>query len=84
MTDDPVRPEEAGEPGAAAQPQAPGPSAAPRRRGNRRAVSAGPAGVLPVSAKEDNPRAWGAPPEDTEDTGDTESWLREQRPPHWE
>ncbi|WP_308036341.1 hypothetical protein [Arthrobacter sp. zg-Y1110] len=51
-----------------------------RRRGNRRAVSpgpGGPAGLLPVVAKEDDPRAWG------DSTEDSESWLREQRPPHW-
>ncbi|WP_331460888.1 hypothetical protein [Arthrobacter sp. zg-Y179] len=51
-----------------------------RRRGNRRAVSpgpGGPAGLLPIIAKEDDPRAWG------DSTEDSESWLREQRPPHW-
>ncbi|WP_308206293.1 hypothetical protein [Arthrobacter zhaoxinii] len=52
----------------------------PRRRGNRRAVSAGPvgaAGLLPVTAKEDDPRVWG------DSLEDSDSWLREQRPPHW-
>lgn len=51
-----------------------------RRRGNRRAVSSGSsgsAGLLPVTAKEDDPRMWGDGPEDSE------SWLLEQRPPHW-
>lgn len=55
-------------------------SSGTRRRGNRRAVSpgpGGPAGLLPVVAKEDDPRAWG------DSTEDSESWLREQRPPHW-
>ncbi|MER2134416.1 MAG: hypothetical protein ABS910_07015 [Arthrobacter sp.] len=34
-------------------------------------------GILPQSAAEDDPRAWGDAPEDTS------AWLREQRPPHW-
>ncbi|WP_370646371.1 hypothetical protein [Arthrobacter sp. zg-Y238] len=57
-----------------------GPTHGTRRRGNRRAVSpgtGGPAGLLPIIAKEDDPRAWG------DSTEDSESWLREQRPPHW-
>ncbi|WP_229957616.1 hypothetical protein [Arthrobacter sp. zg-Y750] len=51
--------------------------AAPRRRGNRRAGSIGPSGLVPVKAKEDDPRVWGDGPEDRD------SWLLEQRPPHW-
>lgn len=35
------------------------------------------AGILPRTAAEDDPRAWGDTPEDTS------AWLREQRPPHW-
>ena len=34
-------------------------------------------GILPRTAAEDDPRAWGDTPEDTS------AWLREQRPPHW-
>ena len=49
----------------------------PRRRGNRRAGSAGATGLVPVKAKEDDPRVWGDSPEDRD------SWLLEQRPPHW-
>lgn len=48
-----------------------------RRRGNRRAGSPGPKGLLPETAKEDDPRVWGDGPEDRD------SWLLEQRPPHW-
>ncbi|MCC3272785.1 hypothetical protein MUK71_12335 [Arthrobacter zhangbolii] len=48
-----------------------------RKRGNRRAGSPGPAGLLPGKAKEDDPRVWGDSPEDRD------SWLLEQRPPHW-
>ena len=51
--------------------------AKPRRRGNRRATSAGATGLVPVKAKEDDPRVWGDSPEDRD------SWLLEQRPPHW-
>ena len=35
------------------------------------------AGILPQTAAEDDPRAWGDAPEDSS------AWLREQRPPHW-
>ncbi|MGW9403157.1 hypothetical protein ACWGQ2_04210 [Arthrobacter sp. NPDC055585] len=42
--------------------------AGPGRRGT---------GILPQTAGEDDPRAWGDSPEDTS------AWLREQRPPHW-
>ncbi|MET1036034.1 MAG: DUF4011 domain-containing protein [Arthrobacter sp.] len=35
-------------------------------------------GVIPSTAAEDEPRAWGDAPEDRD------SWLREQRPPHWD
>ena len=67
-------------PGAGEHPATGGTTSGGRRRGNRRAVSpgsGGPAGLLPVTAKEDDPRAWG------DSTEDSESWLREQRPPHW-
>lgn len=47
------------------------------RGGNRRASSPAPSNTVPVKAKEDDPRVWGDEPEDRE------SWLREQRPPHW-
>ena len=60
--------------GAEQQPQAGTP---PRRRGNRRAGSAGATGLVPVKAKEDDPRVWGDSPEDRD------FWLLEQRPPHW-
>lgn len=53
------------------------PAAPVRKRGNRRAGSPGPAGLLPGKAKEDDPRVWGDGPEDRD------SWLLEQRPPHW-
>ncbi|WP_331460762.1 hypothetical protein [Arthrobacter sp. zg-Y769] len=93
MTEEPVTGKAAAEEAAAAgapeqgtpagAPEQGTPAGAPRggrRRGNRRAVSSGAggqAGLLPVTAKEDDPRAWGDSPEDTD------SWLREQRPPHW-
>ena len=66
--------------GTGEHPSTGGTTSGTRRRGNRRAVSpgtGGPAGLLPVTAKEDDPRAWGDRAEDSE------SWLREQRPPHW-
>ncbi|MBF4993806.1 hypothetical protein ITX31_06740 [Arthrobacter gandavensis] len=34
-------------------------------------------GILPQTAGEDDPRAWGDSPEDSS------AWLLEQRPPHW-
>lgn len=34
-------------------------------------------GVLPKTAAEDDPRAWG----DRDD--DHDAWLKEQKPPHW-
>ncbi|WP_246657698.1 hypothetical protein [Arthrobacter yangruifuii] len=71
-------------PAAAGEDRSPDPESAGkapgrRRRGHRRAVSpgTGAAGLLPVTAKEDDPRVWGDAVEDND------SWLREQRPPHW-
>ncbi|WP_313771085.1 hypothetical protein [Arthrobacter zhaoxinii] len=85
MTEEPVDPEAAAENTAAASGNAPAAGEheaprSPRRRGNRRAVSpgsVGAAGLLPVTAKEDDPRVWG------DSLEDSDSWLREQRPPHW-
>lgn len=37
------------------------------------------AGVLPNKAAEDDPRRWG----DRPDSYDHDSWLQEQKPPHW-
>ncbi|MGG5173496.1 AAA family ATPase [Pseudarthrobacter sp. J1763] len=42
-------------------------------------VAAEPEGILPTKAAEDDPRAWG----DREGNQDHDSWLKEQRPPHW-
>jgi hypothetical protein len=39
------------------------------------ATAAGP--VLPKTAAEDDPQAWG------DAQGDSDEWLKEQRPPHW-
>jgi hypothetical protein len=36
-------------------------------------------GVLPNKAAEDDPRRWG----DRSDSYDHDSWLQEQKPPHW-
>jgi hypothetical protein len=33
--------------------------------------------VLPKTAAEDDPRAWG------DSQSDSDEWLKEQRPPHW-
>jgi len=38
-----------------------------------------PGGVLPTKAAEDDPRRWGDQPEGY----DHDSWLEEQKPPHW-
>lgn len=48
---------------------------------SRRGVepAAGPAGVLPNKAAEDDPRRWGDQP----DSYDHDAWLQEQKPPHW-
>lgn len=48
---------------------------------SRRAAepAAGPAGVLPNKAAEDDPRRWGDQP----DSYDHDAWLQEQKPPHW-
>jgi hypothetical protein len=43
------------------------------------ASSAVAAGVLPNKAAEDDPRRWG----DRPDSYDHDSWLQEQKPPHW-
>jgi hypothetical protein len=43
------------------------------------ASSAASAGVLPNKAAEDDPRRWG----DRPDSYDHDSWLQEQKPPHW-
>lgn len=43
-----------------------------RGRGRRAAEP-----VLPRTAAEDDPRAWG------DSDADHDGWLREQRPPHW-
>jgi hypothetical protein len=41
--------------------------------------AAGPEGVLPKKAAEDDPRRWGDQP----DNYDHDAWLQEQKPPHW-
>ena len=38
-----------------------------------------PAGVLPNKAAEDDPRRWGDEPGGY----DHDSWLQQQKPPHW-
>lgn len=43
------------------------------------ASSAVAAGVLPNKAAEDDPRRWG----DRTESYDHDSWLQEQKPPHW-
>jgi hypothetical protein len=43
------------------------------------ATAAVPAGVLPNKAAEDDPRRWGDEPGGY----DHDSWLQEQKPPHW-
>jgi hypothetical protein len=43
------------------------------------APAAVPAGVLPNKAAEDDPRRWGDEPGGY----DHDSWLQEQKPPHW-
>lgn len=43
------------------------------------APAATPAGVLPNKAAEDDPRRWGDEPGGY----DHDSWLQEQKPPHW-
>ncbi|WP_211876576.1 AAA family ATPase [Pseudarthrobacter albicanus] len=45
----------------------------------RQAVHASVAGVLPNKAAEDDPRRWGDQP----NSYDHDSWLQEQKPPHW-
>lgn len=50
---------------------------APKRRAAERA--AGPGGVLPNKAAEDDPRRWG----DQAGSYDHDAWLQEQKPPHW-
>ena len=42
-------------------------------------AAAVPAGVLPNKAAEDDPRRWGDEPGGY----DHDSWLEEQKPPHW-
>jgi hypothetical protein len=42
-------------------------------------AAAAPAGVLPNKAAEDDPRRWGDEPAGY----DHDSWLEEQKPPHW-
>lgn len=39
-----------------------------------------PNGVLPNKASEDDPRQWGDQPSGY----DHDSWLKEQKPPHWD
>ena len=52
----------------------------PGQRGDSRAAPAAvPAGVLPNKAAEDDPRRWGDEPGGY----DHDSWLQEQKPPHW-
>jgi hypothetical protein len=55
--------------------QAPEPARVPAAA----ASSAASAGVLPNKAAEDDPRRWG----DRPDSYDHDSWLQEQKPPHW-
>ncbi|MET3809573.1 hypothetical protein ABIB14_000666 [Arthrobacter sp. UYEF3] len=43
------------------------------------ARAAGPGGVLPNKAAEDDPRRWG----DRTGSYDHDAWLQEQKPPHW-
>lgn len=43
------------------------------------AAAQGPAGVLPNKAAEDDPKGWG----DHGSDYDHDSWLKEQKPPHW-
>ncbi|WP_426996504.1 AAA family ATPase [Pseudarthrobacter sp. N5] len=43
------------------------------------AAQAAPTGVVPTKAAEDDPRRWG----DHAADGDHDSWLKEQKPPHW-
>ncbi len=47
----------------------------PRSRHRRRP----PSGVLPNKAAEDDPQRWGDEPGGY----DHDSWLQEQKPPHW-
>ncbi|MDQ0849347.1 hypothetical protein QFZ65_001285 [Arthrobacter sp. B3I9] len=54
--------------------QAPEPAGVPTA-----ASSSASAGVLPNKAAEDDPRRWG----DRPDSYDHDSWLQEQKPPHW-
>jgi hypothetical protein len=42
-----------------------------------RDAQAGAQGILPKTAAEDDPRAWGDRDEDHD------AWLKEQKPPHW-
>ena len=59
----------------AGAPEAPGSAAVPAPA----ASSVVAAGVLPNKAAEDDPRRWG----DRTESYDHDSWLQEQKPPHW-
>jgi hypothetical protein len=52
---------------------------APAKDASRQAVHASVAAVLPNKAAEDDPRRWGDQP----NSYDHDSWLQEQKPPHW-
>ena len=56
----------------------PGPGAGQRIAAGRTGATV-PAGVLPNKAAEDDPRRWGDQPGGY----DHDSWLQEQKPPHW-
>ena len=50
----------------------------PPERASEPAKSSGEPQILKAKAADDDPRAWGDAPEDRD------SWLAEQRPPHWD
>lgn len=56
-----------------------GPGAAAEDAPRTTSPAAVGAGVLPNKAAEDDPRRWG----DQQNSYDHDSWLQEQKPPHW-
>jgi hypothetical protein len=51
----------------------------PAKAGRAKAGGQQRTGVVPKTAAEDDPRTWG----DAESGNDHDSWLKEQKPPHW-
>jgi hypothetical protein len=71
-----VNPQNTGQ--ADGQDQGQEPEADPTQEAATDRQQAGPAGILPNKAAEDDPRAWGDGPDN-----DHDEWLKENKPPHW-